>query len=111
MHPRAWARYGARRPVAIARRFAGRIVRGVFPRDAKRYFTAIYRRNLFAGDESPSGQGASLVQTTTIRHEIPRLLRALGARSLLDAPCGDFNWMRHVDLDGLTYAGVDIVED
>jgi SAM-dependent methyltransferase len=99
-----------RRPVAAVRRFAGRVVRAVFPRDARRHFTTIHRRNLFAGDESLSGKGASLVQTATIRHEIPRLLRALGARSLLDAPCGDFHWMRHVDLGGLHYTGVDIVE-
>ena len=32
-------------------------------------------------------------------------------RSIVDAPCGDFNWMRHV-LEGRTvsYTGIDIVE-
>ena len=45
-----------------------------------------------------SGPGSSLVQTATIRRDIPALLASLGIRSFLDAPCGDFNWMRHVDL-------------
>jgi len=30
--------------------------------------------------------------------------------SLLDLPCGDFNWMRHTDLPGIDYTGIDIVQ-
>jgi hypothetical protein len=39
------------------------------------------------------------------------LLDTLNVESILDAPCGDFNWMRNV-LAGraLSYTGVDIVE-
>jgi hypothetical protein len=29
---------------------------------------------------------------------------------VLDLPCGDFNWMRLVDLNGIDYLGADIVE-
>jgi SAM-dependent methyltransferase len=58
-----------------------------------------------------SGEGSSFEQTVAIRREIPRLVRELRARSFLDAPCGDFNWMRHVDLGVELYRGVDIVED
>jgi hypothetical protein len=36
-------------------------------------------------------------------------LRELRVRSLLDAPCGDFNWMREINLAGIDYTGVDIV--
>jgi len=36
------------------------------------------------------------------------LLKALGARSLLDLPCGDFGWLNTVPLD-LDYIGGDIV--
>jgi 2-polyprenyl-3-methyl-5-hydroxy-6-metoxy-1,4-benzoquinol methylase len=35
------------------------------------------------------------------------MLNRLGVKSLLDAPCGDFNWMATVDLNGLLYIGVD----
>ena len=44
-----------------------------------------------------------------LRAELPRLLSRVGARALLDAPCGDFNWMRHVDLGSVSYTGVDVV--
>jgi hypothetical protein len=29
---------------------------------------------------------------------------------MLDAPCGDFNWMKEVDLSAVHYTGGDIVE-
>ncbi len=31
-------------------------------------------------------------------------------KSFLDAPCGDFNWMKHVNKSGLKYIGGDIVQ-
>ena len=43
-----------------------------------------------------------------LRAELPRLLKKLGAVSLLDAPCGDAGWINQADLD-VRYAGVDIV--
>jgi len=30
---------------------------------------------------------------------------------MLDIPCGDFNWMRNVDLKGISYIGADIVAE
>ncbi len=59
--------------------------------------------------ESVSGEGSTLEQTATLRAELPGLLRKLGVRSLLDLPCGDFNWMQHLDLTGIRYTGGDIV--
>src|SRR5205823_4035136 len=38
-----------------------------------------------------------------------KALGQLDARVLLDAPCGDFAWMQHVDLSGIEYIGGDIV--
>ena len=31
--------------------------------------------------------------------------------SVLDIPCGDFNWMQKVDLSNIEYIGADIVEE
>jgi hypothetical protein len=31
--------------------------------------------------------------------------------SVLDLPCGDFNWMSRVELEGIKYTGGDIVDD
>lgn len=72
-------------------------------------FDIIYRFNLFRGTESRSGQGSSLNQTRIIREQLPKILKYIGARTMLDAPCGDFHWMNHVNLDGIYYVGGDIV--
>jgi hypothetical protein len=39
------------------------------------------------------------------------VLEALGVRSLLDAPCGDFNWMQSVRLPVERYIGVDVLRE
>jgi methyltransferase family protein len=68
------------------------------------------RRARFAADYAKnSGVGSDLKSTETIVRELPSLLRSLGVRSLLDVPCGDFLWMRHVDLAGIEYTGADLI--
>ncbi|MGI5149926.1 class I SAM-dependent methyltransferase [Plantactinospora sp. CA-294935] len=75
-------------------------------------FTYIHRTNLWGSSESTSGEGSELGATAVLRAEIPALLRRLGVKVMLDAPCGDFGWMRHVDLSTLDrYIGADIVAD
>ena len=54
---------------------------------------------------------SSLAQTAELRQRLPLLLQHIGAQSLLDAPCGDFNWMRETELDLDMYIGVDVVFD
>jgi hypothetical protein len=85
------------------------VYRTVVPRSVSHHFTRVYERNIFGSFESHSGEGSTLRQTATIRREIPALLRDLGAKSLLDAPCGDFNWLHQVDLGVERYTGMDIV--
>jgi glycosyltransferase involved in cell wall biosynthesis len=80
------------------------------PRLASLDFDKIYENNGFVGTESRSGEGSSLFQTRIIREELPRLLNDLGAWHFLDVPCGDWNWMRHVDLADIQYTGGDIVQ-
>ncbi len=58
-----------------------------------------------------SGPGSTIQATARFRDQIPKLLERLGAVSLLDAPCGDFNWMRHVDLGPVRYIGADVVPE
>lgn len=73
-------------------------------------FTAIYHSNGFVGTESLSGAGSTRFQTRVIRQRLPTLLRDLGVKHMLDIPCGDFHWMREVNLDGIYYTGADVVE-
>jgi len=75
----------------------------------RRRFVETYANNYWRGTESRSGHGSSLVQTEAVREALPQLCREYGVGSLLDVPCGDFHWMRLVDLSGVHYTGVDIV--
>jgi SAM-dependent methyltransferase len=72
-------------------------------------FTGIYHSNAWGAVESRSGPGSTQDQTHRVRVLLPQLLRDLGARSLLDAPCGDFAWMREVELPVERYIGADVV--
>ena len=89
------------------------ICRGAFYGD--RYmpsvFSQIHRNNLWGEQESVSGNGSSLAATANLRQELPPLLAGLNITSLLDAPCGDFNWMKEVSHGGLTYIGADVVPE
>ena len=74
-------------------------------------FRRIYRTNHWGGSGSKSGEGASTEQTAVLRRAIPALLERLGVAVLLDVPCGDYHWMRHVELPVSRYIGGDIVPE
>jgi hypothetical protein len=74
-------------------------------------FTGIYRNNVWQSVESRSGNGSTLERTKIVRQELPALLERLGVDSLLDAPCGDMNWIATIDLPIDTYIGADVVPD
>ena len=74
-------------------------------------FTSIYRHNKWHGKESVSGVGSGSDQTEGVISELPGVLEELEVATLLDVPCGDFNWMRAVDLGHVEYTGADIVPE
>jgi SAM-dependent methyltransferase len=76
---------------------------------SKEIFTEIYQSNYWGGKESRSGIGSDTDQTKFLVTELSLLLKKLKVRSMLDIPCGDFNWMHKVEFDGF-YIGADIVE-
>ena len=78
-------------------------------RDAR--FRDVFYNNRFGGRESVSGPGSSLEQTRIVRQELPKLIDELQIDTFLDAPCGDFNWMKEVELGVKKYIGADIVKD
>lgn len=73
-------------------------------------FNYIYEHNKWKDPESVSGAGSSVGVTESIRAEIPRLLEGFGVASMLDAPCGDYNWFRLVERGQVAYIGGDIVQ-
>lgn len=79
--------------------------------DNEAKFRNIFAANKWAGSESVSGPGSGTKVTEPVRRALPILTQAFGVRSLLDAPCGDFNWMQHVELGVEQYVGVDVVPE
>jgi len=79
------------------------------PDDVAQRFVQAFDDRLWEDKESLSGPGSTLSYTSELRLTLPGLIRALGCKSMLDAPCGDFNWMRKVNLKGIDYIGADIV--
>ena len=51
------------------------------------------------------------VSYAAIDRELPALLEEIGARTLLDAPCGDYNWIKETELGVDEYIGVDIIPE
>ena len=76
----------------------------------KEKFTEIYENNLWGSLESASGGGSEMQNTKVIRRELPVLIQKFGITSVLDIPCGDWNWMKDVDLCEASYIGADIVK-
>lgn len=83
-----------------------------FGKDRNAIFTSIYKSRYWNPDgkgESASGEGSTLAITAKAREAIESIVREFGITSMLDAPCGDFNWMRHTRIDDVHYTGADIV--
>ncbi len=57
---------------------------------------------------SKSGLNATLASTERLRRAFPRLFQTYAVKRFVDAPCGDFFWMQHVDLTGIDYHGFEI---
>jgi hypothetical protein len=75
----------------------------------RRVFETICRDNAWGDPESVSGTGSGRARAALFRDDFVELVRALRVRTLLDAPCGDYNWLGQFDLPVERYIGVDIV--
>lgn len=91
--------------------FRHRLWEKVLSLDTKSKFTEIYKHNLWNNEESRSGGGSTLNRTAKIRSGLRSLLLEEGIKSICDAGCGDFNWMKTVEINNAKYIGVDIVPD
>jgi hypothetical protein len=77
--------------------------------NAKEEFINIYEKNSWGSQESKSGPGSHINTTKIIRSMLPILWDEYSIKSMLDAPCGDYNWMQAVPKERITYIGGDIV--
>lgn len=78
----------------------------------KERFEVIYRNNLWGSKETVCGEGSEIAYTEPLRTWMIANLYNYSIRKIVDAPCGDFNWMKLVTpkLD-IEYIGIDIVSD
>tara|TARA_Y100001968_G_scaffold301689_1_gene314223 strand:- start:23351 stop:24100 length:750 start_codon:yes stop_codon:yes gene_type:complete len=75
-------------------------------------FEDIYKNKRWGENNiSVSGPGSENAQTKIIIKKIPEVLEKYSIKNILDIPCGDFNWMKEIRLDGISYIGADIVTD
>jgi glycosyltransferase involved in cell wall biosynthesis/2-polyprenyl-3-methyl-5-hydroxy-6-metoxy-1,4-benzoquinol methylase len=105
LHPARRVLRGLSWPRAVTRRLEGESP------PAQKIFGEIYRRKDWGNGESVSGSGSSVARTAVFRDEIGLLLSEIKAKSLLDAGCGDFNWMKEIELDLAQYIGIDVVPE
>lgn len=80
-------------------------------RNTKEVFEYINKNNHWSGEISVSGAGSDMVQTATVSQTLPELIKKYQIKTFLDLPCGDFNWMKEVELNVEKYIGCDIVQD
>ena len=77
----------------------------------KEIFSSYYKNNTWQGKESKSGPGSDYDNAQFIIKELPFIFEKYSIKSMLDIPCGDFNWIKMINLDSITYHGADIVDD
>ncbi len=77
----------------------------------KDIFSEKYEKNHWLVGESKSGNGSEISFTEPLRHWLIENIGLLGIKTFVDAPCGDFNWMRLVlSKVQINYIGLDIVD-
>jgi hypothetical protein len=85
------------------------LFRKIIGQQAKDVFEDIYIANSWGSEESVSGSGSEISKTIDLIKYLNELLREYNIESVFDIPCGDFNWMKEVDLTNVKYTGGDIV--
>jgi SAM-dependent methyltransferase len=78
-------------------------------REMRRIFSAIHETRAWGDCESSSGPGSTRERAASFLPDLIALVRSLGTRTLLDAPCGDFNWTAPLADSVDRYIGIDVV--
>ncbi len=79
-------------------------------KDARVIFEMAYKLNFWDNKESVSGPGSTLEYTANLRRHLQIVFNDFSIKTVFDAPCGDFNWMRQVvAANPIHYRGGDIV--
>jgi|TARA_B110000196_G_scaffold317232_1_gene330001 hypothetical protein len=78
-------------------------------------FSYIYKNRCWddnsKGDISLSGSGSSIAASRNLSRELSVFISKNNIASILDVPCGDWEWMSKLNLDKVSYVGGDIVQE
>ncbi len=81
-------------------------------RNMKKTFQKIYETKYWDnpnnGGESLSGEGSIIKNTFLIREAITGILSEFNIKTMLDAGCGDWNWMKEISSFLPDYTGLDV---
>jgi hypothetical protein len=78
-------------------------------REMRRIFTTIHSARSWGECESASGPGSTRERAAVFLPELIDLVRWLRIDTLIDAPCGDFNWAGPLADSVAGYIGIDVV--
>src|SRR5438045_3612575 len=81
------------------------------PHSVEDVFRSAITENKWGLNDSVSGGGSDLQQTQAVRERLPTLWSDFDIGTVLDLPCGDFYWMKHVPMEGIRYIGADILSE
>ena len=62
-------------------------------------------------DRGPSCVGSDNYTTKVLRSKLPIFIKKYKIKSILDAGCGDFYWMKNINLTKINYYGLDIFQN
>lgn len=89
------------------------MVKNVFRKSSrmKDHFEQIYRSNVWKENETRSGSGSTAANTLELSQQLRGFIQSNKITPMLDAPCGDCNWIALNEFFNLRYLGIDIVRD
>ena len=79
----------------------------------KKKFEVIYKFSYWRSkkNESLSGYGSSIASTENLIKDLKSFIIKEEVKTIFDAPCGDFFWIKQLNFTNLNYTGGDIVKD
>jgi len=91
--------------------FWGKLENNLLQLSPEEVFKEIYNNNFWSSEESVSGKGSEIIQTGHLIDELQKIFNQFQIKSILDIGCGDFNWMKFMNLEKIRYIGADIVNE
>lgn len=77
--------------------------------DQQKTFEEINSINHWKDTESVSGPGSTAAFGQALVSAIDRIIIEYKIKNVIDLPCGDFTWIKHLNFDQIQYTGADIV--